>query len=72
MIAIGLLEPLTAISFIVFPFCLAQLVFLKPYADATRENPSDKSAQDGFNRVGKVLVLILMFYPVLILIGQAI
>lgn len=72
LIAIGLLEPLTAISFIVFPFLLAQLVFLKPHADATRENPSDKSAQDEFNRVGKVLVLILIFYPVLLLVGQAI
>jgi len=72
LIAIGLLEPLTAISFIVFPFLLAQLVSLKPWADAARTNPLNKTAQDGFNRVGKVLVLILMFYPVLILVGQAV
>lgn len=72
LIVIGLLVPLTAISFVVFPFLLAQLVSLKPHIDATRENPSDKSAQDEFNKVGKILVLTLMFYPVLLLIGQVI
>ena len=72
LIAVGLLKPLTAISFIVFPFFLAQLVFLKPWADAARAHPSNKVAQDEFNKIGKILVLELMFYPLLILAGQAI
>jgi 4-hydroxybenzoate polyprenyltransferase len=72
LIAVGLLKPLTMISLICFPFLLAILVFLKPHADAIRDNPLDKTAQDRFNRVGKLLVLVAMMYPVLILIGQAI
>lgn len=72
LVAIGLLEPLTMLSIVCFPFLLASLVFLKPYADAIRENPSDKSAQDRFNKVGKMLVLVAMFYPVLVVIGQII
>ncbi|MBA7648393.1 hypothetical protein ES703_56179 [subsurface metagenome] len=71
LIVIGFLKPLTALSFICFPFLLGGLVLLKPYADAVRENPLDKGAQDGFNKVGKILVLILMFYPILMLVGQA-
>jgi 4-hydroxybenzoate polyprenyltransferase len=72
LITIGLLKPLTMISLICFPFLLATLVFLKPHADAVKENPLDKTAQDGFNRVGKLLVLVAMIYPVLILMGQAV
>ena len=70
LITIDLLKPLTMISLACFPFLLATLVFLKPHADAVRENPLDKVAQDRFNRVGKLLVLVAMFYPVLLLIGQ--
>lgn len=72
LITIGLLKPLTMLSIICFPFILATLVFLKPHADTIRDNPSDKAAQDGFNRVGKLLVLVAMLYPILVLIGQAI
>jgi 4-hydroxybenzoate polyprenyltransferase len=72
LITIGLLKPLTMISLICFPFLLATLVFLKPHADAVRENPLNKTAQDGFNHVGKLLVLVAMIYPILILIGQGI
>jgi len=71
IVSIGLLKPLTMISFICFPFLLATLVYLKPHADIIREDPLDKIAQDGFNRVGKLLVLVAMFYPVLVLVGQA-
>ncbi len=72
LIVIGLLKPLTMLSIICFPFLLAILVLLKPYADIIRENPVDKAAQDGFNRVGKLLVLAAMFYPILVLVGQAV
>jgi len=72
LITIGLLKPLTMLSLICFPPLLATLVFLKPYADAIRENPSDNVAQAGFNRVGKLLVLAAMLYPILVLSGQAI
>jgi len=71
IVSIDLLKPLTMISFICFPFLLATLVYLKPHADIIREDPLDKIAQDGFNRVGKLLVLVAMFYPVLVLVGQA-
>ncbi len=70
LINIGLLKPLTMLSLTCFPPLLATLVFLKPYADSIRENPTDKAAQDGFNRVGKLLVLAAIFYPILVLIGQ--
>lgn len=71
LITAGLLKPLTMISLFCFPFLLATLVFLKPYADAIRERPLDKVAQDGFNRVGKLLVRVAALYPVLLLVGQA-
>jgi len=72
LIYIGLLKPLTMLSIACFPFLLASLVFLKPYADIIRNNPENKMAQNGFNRVGKVVVLVAMFYPLLVLAGQAI
>ena len=72
LVTVGLLKPLTMLSLICFPFLLATLVFLKPHADAIRENPLDKAAQDGFNRVGKLFVLVAIFYPVLLLVGQAV
>lgn len=72
LIIIGLLKPLTMISLACFPFLLASLVYLKPYADAIRDNPSDEAAQGGYNYVGKFVVLIAAFYPVLTLVGQAI
>ncbi len=72
LIAIGLLRSLTMISFVCLPPLLAVLVLLKPHADAVRANPANEVAQEGFNRVGKLLVLVAMFYPILILVGQAI
>ena len=72
LVDIGLLKPLTMLSIVCFPFLLASLVLLKPYADAIRSNPEDKAAQDGFNRIGKVVVLVVMIYPPLILVGQAV
>jgi len=70
LIAIGLLAPLTMISLFVFPFFIAQLVFLKPHADALRNNPSDGTALAGFTNSAKVVVAIAMVYPMLILVGQ--
>ncbi|MBA7549131.1 hypothetical protein ES705_41604 [subsurface metagenome] len=70
LIAIGLLAPLTMISLFVFPFVIAQLVFLKPHADALRNNPSDGAALAGFTNSAKVVVAIAMVYPMLILVGQ--
>jgi len=72
LIDIELLKPLTMLSIACFPFLLASLVLLKPYADVIRDNPEDKVAQDGFNRVGRLVVLVAMFYPLLVLAGQAI
>lgn len=72
LITVGLLKPLTMLSGICFPFLLATVVLLKPYADAIRDNPVDKAAQEGFNRIGKLLVLIAMLFPVLVVIGQAV
>jgi len=72
LVYIGLLAPLTMISLVCFPFLLASLVYLKPYADAIRDNPNDESAQNGFNHVGKFVVLAAALYPLLILVGQAI
>lgn len=72
LVAIRLLEPLTMLSIACFPFLLASLVFLKPYADAIRDKPEDKAAQEGFNKIGRLLVLAAMVYPILIVVGQAI
>jgi len=72
LVTIGLLKPLTMLSLICFPVLLASLVFLKPHADAIWDNPEDKAAQEGFNRVGKLLVLAAMVYPILVVVGQAI
>lgn len=72
LIVIGLLKPLTMLSVICFPFLLAILVFLKPHADALRDNPTNMSIIEGFNKCGMKLVLIAMAYPVLVLLGQAI
>lgn len=72
LIAIGLLEPLTAISFVVFPLLLARLIFVKPHADALRENPASEVALQGFTATGKILVMVLCLYPVLILVGQVV
>lgn len=82
LITIGVLKPLTMISLIDFPAIVAVLVFLKPWADDVRKCadyfPSPvktykrNKAIQGFNKVGRVLVLIGMTYPLLILLGQAI
>ena len=71
LIEIGLLKPLTMISLVVFPFIIAALVFLKPWADKARDDPTNEVAKAGFNRVGRIVVTIGMTYPVLVLIGQA-
>ena len=72
LVAIGLLAPLTLISLLIFPFVMAQLVFLKPYAEALRDNPTDDIALKGFTSQAKLLVAVAMVYPLLILIGQAV
>jgi len=72
LISIGLLKPLTMLTIICFPFLVSILVMLKPHADAIRANPSNPVAQDGFNRTGRLLVLVAIFYPVLLVVGQAI
>jgi len=72
LIAIGLLAPLTMLSLLVFPFLMAQLVFLKPHTEALRDNPLDNTALEGFTSSAKLLVAIAMVYPILVLVGQAI
>lgn len=72
LVAIGLLVPLTMISLFIFPFIMAGLVFLKPHADALRDNPTDSTALKGFTATAKLVVVIAMVYPVLIVVGQAI
>ena len=72
LIAIGLLAPLTMLSLLIFPFMIAQLVFLKPYAEALRDNPADNAVLKGFTSQAKLVVAVAMTYPVLILIGQAV
>jgi len=54
LIAVGILAPMTAISFFTFPGMIATLVLLK--AD--------------FRKVGGFLVLVAAMYPVLLLVGQ--
>ena len=56
LINIGILAPMTAISFLTFPGIIACLVFLK--AD--------------FEKAGRFLVLVAALYPILLLIGQII
>lgn len=54
LINIGILAPMTAISFFVFPGVIACLVFLKA----------------NFKKVGRLLVLVAALYPILFLCGQ--
>jgi len=56
LITAGLLAPMTAITFFVFPGLIACLVLLK----------------GNFRKVGGYLVLIAALYPILLLVGQAI
>ena len=56
LIAIGILSPITAISFFTFPGIVACLVLLK----------------GNFRKTGGFLVLVAAMYPVLLLIGQII
>ena len=60
LISIGMLAPLTALSFLCFPGLVACITLLKP------REPSLTT----FRKVGGVLVLIAALYPVLILLGQ--
>ncbi len=55
LIAIGVLAPLTALTFFVWPFFLGALVLLKK----------------DFRRVAGWIVVIAVFYPILLLAGQA-
>ncbi|MBA7593436.1 hypothetical protein ES703_00356 [subsurface metagenome] len=54
LIAVGFLAPLTALTFILFPFLAGGTVFLKR----------------NFRKAAGIYVLILAFYPILILVGQ--
>jgi hypothetical protein len=54
LITIGIWRPLTAISFLVFPFFLAGLIFLKK----------------DFNRATNAIIIIAALYFVLVVIGQ--
>lgn len=56
LINMGILAPMTAISFFTFPGIIACLVFLKA----------------NFKKVGRVLVIVAALYPVLLLVGQII
>ncbi|MBA7665871.1 hypothetical protein ES703_73945 [subsurface metagenome] len=56
LITAGLLAPMTAITFFVFPGLIACLVLLK----------------GNFRKVGGYLVLIAALYPILLLVGQAV
>lgn len=66
LIAIGLLKPLTMISLILFPAFMSQAVKLKKVADDLREGASG----DVFGKVALQYVLIMLFYPTLIVIGE--
>lgn len=55
LIMIDILAPLTALTFVVFPPILACMVFLEKY----------------FRKAAGILVAVAMFYPVLLLLGQA-
>jgi 4-hydroxybenzoate polyprenyltransferase len=57
-ITIGWLKPLTGLTFIALPFAIAASVFLKKEAT--------------FKKAALVMVAVAMFYPILMLIGQAI
>jgi len=57
-ITIGWLKPLTGLTFIVLPFAIAASVFLKKEAT--------------FKKAAMVMVAVAMFYPILMLVGQAI
>jgi len=63
---IGFLKPLTMISFILFPAFMVQAVHLKKAADDLKEG----APIDLFSKVAAVFVLIAVFYPILIIIGQ--
>ncbi|GAI99000.1 unnamed protein product, partial [marine sediment metagenome] len=70
LIFIGLLKPLTMLSVICFVLLLANLVYLKPHADALRRNPTDEKIIGEFNKCGKTTVAVAALYPILILVGQ--
>jgi 1,4-dihydroxy-2-naphthoate octaprenyltransferase len=57
-ISIGWLKPLTGLTFIALPFAIAASVFLKKEAT--------------FKKAAMVMVAVAMFYPVMMLIGQAV
>lgn len=58
LISVGVLAPLTALTFLVIPPCIAGCVFLKSGLH--------------FKKVAVSIVIIAMFYPVLLFLGQII
>lgn len=58
LISIGILKPLTGITFFCLPSFLAACVFLKSNIE--------------FRKVAMAIVLIAMLYPILLLVGQAV
>ncbi|GAI83269.1 unnamed protein product, partial [marine sediment metagenome] len=56
LIAIGILSPMTALTFLTFPGLIACLVMLKA----------------NFRKVGGILVIVAACYPILLLVGQII
>ena len=56
LIQIGVLAPMTAITFSIFPFLIACVVFLKA----------------NFRKTGGFLVIVAALYPILLLVGQII
>ena len=56
LIVIGILAPMTAITFFVFPPLIACVVLLK----------------SNFRKVGRFLVLVAALYPILLLVGQVV
>jgi 1,4-dihydroxy-2-naphthoate octaprenyltransferase len=72
LIAVGLLKPLTAMTFVLVPFLIARLVALHPWSKELRSKDDCEDNLQKFNKEAKWVVLIGMFYPVLTLLGQII
>lgn len=66
LMTINFLNPLSMISFILFPIFLSEVVTLKKASDDFRKT----KVVDSFNKVAVKVVLTAAIYPVLILIGQ--
>lgn len=71
LIVMGYLAPLTAITFVIFPFLVGATVLLKPSADAYYPD-GDKLLRRHFKKWATAFIIIIAFYPVLLLVGQII